>query len=216
MVTSVPSSLLKPCLLRTPDLMSSPNVSFLESCCGPPREFQLRARTQSPQRAAHMTQDASVYNCVLATSKTENMFQKAAKKMMNMNHIENATSSWTTTIAATASIEFECWHTILWQLELLRRILGGSKVSHPRYPRSVGFSCVCHQQRTHCILAFDHRHLYVLFNGAITIQGGWLALGPFRLSKLGIDHVLAPFSVGMGPSGRSGGSKFRRGTGGGT
>ena len=40
------------------------------------------------------------------------------------------------------------------------------------------------------------------------IQGGKPALGPFRLSKFGMDHVL----VGMGPFGRSGGSKYRRGT----
>ena len=46
------------------------------------------------------------------------------------------------TIAATASIDFECWPTILWKLEWFRRVLGGSTVSHPRYPRSVGFSCV--------------------------------------------------------------------------
>ena len=34
----------------------------------------------------------------------------------------------------------------------------------------------------------------------------------FRLSKLGMAPVLAPFSVGIGPFWRSRGLKFRRGT----
>ena len=42
-------------------------------------------------------------------------------------------------------------------------------------------------------------------------QGGRLALGPCRLSKLEWPPFW-PFSVGMGPCGRSGRSKFRRGT----
>ena len=44
---------------------------FFENCCGPPREFQLRARTQSPQRAARTAQDASVYSFFLATRKKQ-------------------------------------------------------------------------------------------------------------------------------------------------
>ena len=39
-----------------------------------------------------------------------------------------------------------------------------------------------------------------------------LALGLFRLSKLGMDKFWPCFSVGMGPFGRTWGSKFRRGT----
>ena len=42
------------------------------------------------------------------------------------------------------------------------------------------------------------------------VQGGRLALGHFRLSKLGMVPVLAPFSAGMGPFGRLGRSKLQR------
>ena len=41
-------------------------------------------------------------------------------------------------------------------------------------------------------------------NEKVCIQGGRLALGPFRLSKLGMASLWVPFSVGMGPFGRSG------------
>ena len=49
------------------------------------------------------------------------------------------------------------------------------------------------------------------FNRTFGIQGGRLALGPFRLSKLGMTALLAPFLVGMCPSGRSESAKFRCG-----
>ena len=39
------------------------------------------------------------------------------------------------------------------------------------------------------------------------VQGGRLALGPFRLSKLGMASVLATFSIGMGPFGRCPGDR---------
>ena len=43
-------------------------------------------------------------------------------------------------------------------------------------------------------------------------QGGRLSLGSFRLSKLGMSLPFGSLSVGMGPFGRSGGSKFRCGS----
>ena len=69
-------------------------------------------------------------------------------------------------------------------------------------------------------VAFDATRRFVLFflRGSIVavtqleIHCGRLALGPFRLSKLGMAPVLVSFSVGMGPFGMSGSSKFRRGT----
>ena len=44
------------------------------------------------------------------------------------------------------------------------------------------------------------------------IEGCWLALDPLRHPKTGMGPLLTSFLVGMGPCGRSGGSKFRRGT----
>ena len=51
-------------------LVSSVVSGLFESCCGPPRKFQLGARTPSRPRAGHKTQYASVYSCLLATKNT--------------------------------------------------------------------------------------------------------------------------------------------------
>ena len=56
------------------------------------------------------------------------------------------------------------------------------------------------------VFLFSQRRRIDLF----TVQGGRQALGPFRLSKLGVALVLTPFSVGMGPFGRSCGRSVAR------
>ena len=61
----------------------------------------------------------------------------------------------------------------------------------------------------------EYRELFGIDGEPIEFErnAGWPAgPGPFSSLKLGMVPFWSPFSVGMGPFGRSGGSKFRRGT----